>query len=206
VAEGNHPFIDDEAEPVPETGPITALRPYEFAEFNARAGDPHTLSSGMLAEIVEQIVKVEQPIHEEEVARRLAHVCGLQRAGRRIQEAATRGLEYARRQNRLDVQKRFWSENPDVEVEPRSRAQIATAEMVRKPEMISGAELAAAATVALRHNLALEHDELVTETARLIGLARVGESVREAIERAIRDFLSERIECDHLRRYRLKND
>jgi very-short-patch-repair endonuclease len=180
------------------------LRPYELTEYEYRTSEPHNLSDGMLAELVERIVEVEQPIHEEEVARRLAHVCGLQRAGSRVQDAALRGLRYARRQGRLGADQRFWSEDPKAPVDPRSRADLAAADPLRKPEMISGPELAAAAVVALRQNLALTRGELVTETARLIGWDRVGGYVQQAIESAI-DLLGDRVEHDHLERLRLRS-
>jgi very-short-patch-repair endonuclease len=182
------------------------LRPYEFATFRVRVhkDDPSQLYDGQLAEIVERIVTIEQPIHEEEVGRRLARVCGLQRAGSRIQAAATRGLVYARTKKKLVADGRFWTVEAGAETDPRSRANLVSAEPVRKPELIAGRELAAAARIALRQNLALSDEELVTETARLIGLARVGEYVREAIEDAIEGYLDDDLERDHLDRLKLK--
>ena len=58
--------------------------------------------------------------------------------------------------------------------------------------------------MALRQNLALARDELVTETARLIGWERVGEYVGQAIEDAIDLHLADRTETDHLGRLKLK--
>jgi hypothetical protein len=83
-------------------------------------------------------------------------------------------------------------------------AQLPSAATVRKPEMISGLEFAAAALTALRENLAVAHDELVIEVARMIGFARVGDHVREAIEEAIERHLTEHVERDHLARLRLE--
>jgi very-short-patch-repair endonuclease/Arc/MetJ family transcription regulator len=182
------------------------LRPYDFATFRVRVykDDPSQVYDGHLADLVERIVTIEQPIHEEEVGRRLAHVCGLQRAGNRIQAAAKRGLVFARAKNTLTADGHFWSVAGGAEIEPRSRADLASAETVRKPELISGVEFAAAARIALRQNLALSDDELVVETARLIGLARVGEFVRQAIEDAIEEHLSGELERDHLDRLKLK--
>lgn len=166
--------------------------------------DPSKLYDGQLADIAERIVTIEQPIHEEEVARRLAHVCGLQRAGNRIQAAAKRGLVFARLKKKLTADGRFWTVEAGTEIEPRSRADLASAEPVRKPELIAGQELAAAARIALRQNLALSDEELVIETARLIGLARVGEYVKAAIEDAIKGYLYDDLERDHLDRLKLK--
>ena len=73
-----------------------------------------------------------------------------------------------------------------------------------KVELISGRELAAAARIALRQNLALSDDELVFETARLIGWARVGPDVRQSIEDAVEKYLAGELERDHLERVKLK--
>jgi very-short-patch-repair endonuclease len=195
------PIADDCARP------LQALRPYEFADFSVAprgSVEPHTLSDGQLAHIVERIVSIEQPIHIEEVGRRLAKVCGLQRAGSRIQEAALRGLRAARRASHLEADGPFWCEDREAPVLPRSRSELASAEYVRKPEMISSAELAAVAVIALEQNLALDRDELIVESARLIGFARTGKDVAAALDIAISDRLAGQLEADHLGRLRLK--
>lgn len=174
---------------------------YQFAEVNAgRNVQPHLLSDGQLANIVEQIVAIEQPVHEEEVGRRLAAACGLQRAGSRIQDAAGRGLRAARRQGRLMAQGPFWLVADEVRLVARDRSDLEAAEHVRKPAMISPLELAEAARIVLVENLALEPQELVVETARAIGFARTGSDVSAAIERAIRTHLLPSLETDHLGR------
>ena len=48
-----------------------------------------------MAELVEQVVLVEGPIHLDEVIVRLRGAWGLQRAGGRIQAAVERGLAIA---------------------------------------------------------------------------------------------------------------
>ncbi|MBV9996913.1 MAG: DUF3320 domain-containing protein [Caulobacteraceae bacterium] len=149
-------------------------------------------------------MKVEQPIHQDEVGRRLARVCGHQRAGSQIQRAAQRGLRFGKSAGRLAEHRQFWTQATLGEIAPRDRGSLAQAEMVRKPEMICGRELAAAARMVLTRNLALAREELVVETARLIGLARVGEYVREAIEAAIDQHLAGEVAQDHLGRLKLK--
>ena len=113
-------------------------------------------------------------------------------------------MVYARLKKKLAVDRHFWTVDADAEIKPRSRANLASAEPVRKPELIGGQELAAAAKIALRQNFALSSEELVVETARLIGLARVGEYVRGAIEDAIEGYLDGDLERDHLGRLKLK--
>ena len=125
-------------------------------------------------------------------------MCRLQRAGSRIQAAARRGLSTAQSQKRLVRDRGFWSEPGEQAVVPRSRAYLPTSDTLRKAEMISGRELAAAAIVALRQNMAMERQDLVAETARLIGWDRVGEYVAEAIEDAIDRHLGGKTETDQM--------
>lgn len=160
------------------------------------------MSDGQLAYLVEQIVSIEQPIHEEEVARRVAAACGLQRAGSRIQEAAVRGLRAARRQGQLRADGQFWMLSDAKEVQARNRSSLAASEPVRKPAMISPLEIASAAHSVLQQNLAMDLEELVVETARVLGFARTGSDVAAAIETAIDKHLRPALASDHLGRLR----
>ena len=68
------------------------LRDYEVADFTVWARDePHLVPLAMMVEIVERIVGIEGPVHEEEIARRVATLFGKQKAGSRIVERAKAG-------------------------------------------------------------------------------------------------------------------
>jgi very-short-patch-repair endonuclease len=186
---------------------FAGLPPYVYADFeplNGREIEPHRLSDSQLAEVVTKIVAIEHPIHTSEVGRRLAQLCGKQRAGDRIQVAAARGLALARQQGRIDRQGDFWRLDLTTPVTARNRSGLASGDLVRKLDLIDEAELAAAARVALEQNLALGPEEWVTETARLLGFARLGKDVALAIETAIHRRLEGHIERDHLDRWKLK--
>lgn len=200
-AEISEPETADQEEAL--YAPPEGLPPYQFAKVSA-PGDtqPHLLSDGQLAKIVEQIVFVEQPIHEEEVGRRLAAICGLQRAGSRIQDAAGRGLRVARRQGRLISDGPFWRPADATAIIARDRSSLSNAEQVRKPAMISPLELAEAARIVLAENFALDMAELVVQTARAVGFSRTGSDVSAAIESAIRQHLMPNLEPDHMGRLR----
>ncbi len=51
-------------------------------------------------------------------------------------------------------------------------------------------------------NLSMTEEELITETARLLGFARTGSDVRSAIEEALADRLLPHLSRDHLGRFR----
>lgn len=62
---------------------------------------PHEVATNELAGVAARIVEIEGPIHGLEVARRIATVWGLHRAGNRIQEATNRALRWAVRRGTL---------------------------------------------------------------------------------------------------------
>lgn len=181
------------------------LRPYEYAQFSVRATPvkPQELSDGQLAYWVTKIVEVEQPIHSEEVGRRLAACCGWQRAGRVIQDCSLQGLLAAKRKGTLLREGDFWFLDDDKPVQARDRSQLPAMDPVRKVDMISPIELKAAAFHALDANLALSEDELVIETARSLGFARVGKDIDAALRSVIGSFASSDVEHDHLGRMKL---
>jgi len=208
---GDPGVSEDEAEwPDPTPGGpderTRRLKLYEFAQFQVRSTPikPQDLSPGQLAHWVTKIVEVEQPIHTEEVGRRLATCCGWQRAGRIIQESAYQGLVAARRNGDLVKEGEFWFLDDGKDVEARDRSDIDAAEGVRKVELISPVEVAAAAVVALEESIALLPDDLIVETARLLGFARVGKDIDGAFRTVIGGPLAEMVETDHLGRLRLR--
>lgn len=192
------PDITSSADPSP-----AGLPPYRFATPEAPQGiEPHRLSAEHLAGIVSEIVGIEQPIHEEEVARRLATACGLQRAGSRVQEAALSGLGAAEARGDVRSDGPFWLRQDPGEILPRSRSGLASGDHVRKAGMIAPGELAAAAELVLRQNQALEAPELISETSRALGFSRLTPDLSAAISAAIESRLRADLETDHLNRLR----
>ena len=164
---------------------------------------PHQLSAARLGELVVAIVEIEQPIHQEEVARRLATSFGLQRAGGRIQQVALQGLRYAERKGQLKQRKSFWGTASSGATIARDRSSLPSASTARKPELICSTEIAEAIVRVLRESLALTSDELIVETARAFGFARTGGDVATSIRKALKSEMDGRIKVDHLGRIAL---
>jgi very-short-patch-repair endonuclease len=192
---------DDEVEFIP---PAHRLAPYVVADFKiwSQGWKPQDFSPTQMADWVKRIVAIEQPIHAEEVGRRFASLCGWQRAGAQIQQAAQRGLHSAGKSGELVREGDFWL-LPGAQVSGRDRSQLGSADTLRKPAMIAPAEIEAVALHALRESLAMAEDELVVETARLFGFARTGTDVRVVIENALRTRLIPRLQRDSLGRLKL---
>jgi very-short-patch-repair endonuclease len=177
------------------------LDPYLKAEFRVAPGaaKPQDFSLAQVASWMFRIVEQEQPIHSEEAGRRLAAICGLQRAGNVIQQTALRALRSCESSGELESDGQFWTLS-GATILGRDRGQLAASDPVRKPAMIAPVEFEAAALHALRENLSMTEEELVMETTRLLGFARTGPDIRSAIEDALSERLLSKLARDHLGR------
>lgn len=163
---------------------------------------PQNIAEPQLRHWLKKIVEIEQPIHLEEIARRLTLCCGKQRTGSQISEVTKRALLAAKRAGELVAEGEFWVTGTGVGAIARDRSNLESNDPVRKPSMIAPSEYETAAYHALRQNLALSAEELLTETARLLGFARVGPDVRAAISSVIDGRVAPKVERDHLGRLR----
>ena len=169
--------------PQTEVSPRTTV-PYQEAEFRVRSDAlPHEVPR-KVEEAVRRIVDIEGPIHTEEVARRVATVWGLERAGSRIQDATRRALKALERQIALKPVGDFWMSAKAAEVQPRDRSE-AQSSTLRRAEYLPPAEVSATAKEVLKENVRVPLNELVVEIARRLGFARTGQDLREVILKVI---------------------
>ena len=165
------------------------VKPYQIAELSvdfSRA--PHEVSTKELFEIVLKIVETEGPIHEEEIARRVRDVWGLERAGGRIREAVRQALRYGVAQGRLQGDDKFYVV-PGAEVFVRDRSDVQSVTLL-KPEMLPPAEIRKAIVMVVEAHIGMTVDECVTEVVRLFGFKRTGSGLRERIEEQVRQALA----------------
>jgi very-short-patch-repair endonuclease len=152
--------------------------------------EPHEVPSSQLAEILVRIVSIEGPIHEEEIARRYAAVCGKERTGNRIREAVMEALSRAVRQKRLFSEGPFYSVQPMTECIPRNRS-AARSSTVRRPEMLPPIEIRTALSQVVREQVGVEPEGAIVEVARMLGFQRTGPELRKVIEDEIRVLLGD---------------
>lgn len=151
------------------------MPPYQRAVFPTHSWqEPHEIALGTLAELADRIVRAEGPIHQEEVARRVAASFGKEKAGSRIVSATLSALKAAqRRADDLLSDGAFWltrSQADDPPVRDRSAETGATL----KAAVISMLEIEAALRIARDDNAGGNGPELVRTAARLLGFRRVG--------------------------------
>jgi len=177
------PRPDARPTPASEDQPRSSV-PYKEADFKMSSElSPHE-APRKVQDAVRRIVDIEGPIHAEEVARRLATVWGLDRAGSRIQDAARRALKVLERAAVVQSAGEFWSSphSPAIQARDRSEAQSST---LRRAEYLPPAEVSVAATEVLKDNVRVPVNELVVEIARRLGFQRTGQDLQQVILKVI---------------------
>ena len=143
----------------------------------------HEVPSGRMAELVEQVVAVEGPVHIDEVVVRLRTAWGLQRAGGRIQAAVERGAAVALQRGRLAREGAFLTV-PGQAVTVRDRGSVISATL-RKPEMISSAEMEAAVLETVRTGLGASPDEITVSVPRMLGFKAASTQLRQLVQASV---------------------
>ena len=150
--------------------PVTTLgRSYTFG-----------LDTRAVAKVLEGVVQQEGPIHKVEAARRVAAHWEISRVGYRIQAR----IELIARSSCPSVSMRgdfFW---PASMREPPVR-RPAVGAAARRIDTIALEEIQQASLIIIRRGFGMTKNDLVRETARMLGHARTGGSVRCRIESGI---------------------
>ena len=162
---------------------------YEKADFTVSTFlEPHEIPLRELVKIVQRIVKIEGPVHVDEVARRLATVLGKKRTGARISAAVRQALRDTRAshhgEEHLQFSGDFWftvAQSKNVPVRDRSGESGPTLQAAALPPM----EVRSAATMLEKECGQMDRPEMVREIGRLLGFKRIGVDLRRAINSAL---------------------
>lgn len=132
----------------------------------------------LLSTMVDFVVDIEGPIHEDVLIRRIARHHGFQRAGRQIRDIVMKLAKQRRARRKEDVGVFFWPQGMTKVSQVPARYLDRDDEM-RNVDMICDEEIRA-----INNHLCLHGDAV--ELARRLGIARVTQSVRRRIENAVR--------------------
>ncbi|HET7896945.1 MAG TPA: DUF3320 domain-containing protein, partial [Flavisolibacter sp.] len=149
----------------------------------------HTL--GKLAGWIETIVRVESPVHFEEVARRMVEAAGISRLGSRTRSQLELAVKFAEGAGKIMRKSEFlWS--PHMEVPAlRKRSQLPAAS--RKIRLIAPEELQLAIEKVVSDSIAIQPEAAVRQVATLFGFQRLTEEMRQEILEAIRKAVGEKM-------------
>ncbi len=148
--------------------------------------EPHNYQLPLLADLTYRIVECEGPVHEVEVARRVAEKFGKERTGNRILGAVKRALSSMRLSgaNKLLSFDQFWYTPQQLEDPPvRDRSNLTGP--ILKTEMLPPIEIQKAAELAIEENGHVEGDQLAKAIATMFGFKRIGPDLKQAISAVI---------------------
>jgi len=181
------PMLQDatSAEPVTFEIPEVVVRQmpaYQRAIFPTRTWqEPHEVAVNTLAELATRIVGAEGPIHQDEVARRIAASFGKEKAGSRIMAATLSALKTAQRgSGDLLNDGTFWFTRAQAD-QPLVRDRSTESGATLRATSISMLEIEAALRIARDDNAGGDAPELVRTAARLLGFRRVGPDLQARI-------------------------
>ena len=168
-------------------------RPYVVAKPRIdRFGAPlHEVDLATLAEWMSQVVRVESPVHIDEVITRVRTAARVGRAGSRIQqrmkEAIGHGVRARMFEQRSDFLWRPGHETP--EVRSRDGHLPDAAKALKKVDMIAPEEIGQALYHAVNDSFGIGQNEAIKEACRLFGFKRAGTTITRRIEGVVYQLL-----------------
>ena len=145
----------------------------------AYADELHDMPVPALSELVKQIVRLEGPVHADEVVVRLRAAWGLKRTGARIQAAVERAIDAAVRFDGMLMTERFLG-MADTVVTIRDRSAVVS-DTLRKPDMLPPQEIEVAILDTLQKNYGAGLVEIAQYVARLFSFKATSPQLRETI-------------------------
>lgn len=165
---------------------VTAILPSDVA-----LQELHTYPMGKLGAWIQEVVKVESPIHFEEMARRIADANGISKIGSRIRASITNATDYAVKEGFIIKKNDFlWNpENHSLIIRERSLLPANS----RKLAFISPEEMNLAIAKVVENSIAIQPESAVILIAKLFGYSRVTEDMKMYIIQSIDKATNDRI-------------
>jgi len=177
TSEYQEPTSDQSAGPIIPSRPYKCFTPPHLLSPNRFYSDP----IDALASWASKVVAAEGPIHEDELARRMAAIFGMARAGRRIVDKVYRAVKHAERERKVSKRGQFFWPADMAEPPVRSR----DGEGPRDIGLICHEEIGQAAWLLLKAQFGMGRQDLVNQTARALGFNATGASIATAIQEAV---------------------
>lgn len=182
-------------EEAPETAPglsatIGNAIPYQTAELDLPRGgaEIHELPLPRVAGWVYEVVRVESPVHFDEVADRITDALRIARVGSRIRRTLEAAAKLCRSQGLIRIEGDFlWA--AEMTVPPvRDRSGLPAAS--REIETIAPEEVREAVLRVVISSHGIAADQIATEVSRLFGYARLTSAVRGPIDAVVREMVA----------------
>lgn len=149
----------------------------------------HEVSRHRMASWIKAVVDVESPVHQDEIARRIANCAGVKRIGGRIRAAFYSGLATAVRDRLVRQQGEFlW--RPDMK-QPKLRSRSGIPLASRSIHLISPEELAVAILGVIKASYGIQREMIPAEVCRLFGFRRTTSDISVTVDHIVGKLLDE---------------
>ena len=170
--------------------------PYKQAQIrlNIRGFQLADIPYYSLRETIMDIVRVEGPVHVDEIIRRIVDAVE-SKATRRVKENITHAINYAgKNQSIVKTGKFLWLAGTKHPIPIRNRSAIPKS---MKINLISPEEIAEAIRLVVKHSYGIDMESAAKEAASLLGFKRVTRETRSNIDSVIEKLVSNGIlECN----------
>ena len=156
---------------------ISGLDPRENVENRRQVGFISMLNN------MTSVVEVEYPIHRDELYRRTLQFYGIAKLGSKLRKRLDTILEYAIKNNKVNLKEAFVYPYGKRKVTVRNRAGVD--DVIKKIEYVSLDEIGEAALIIVRHDFTTPMENLITNTAKLLGFDRTSADIRERVMQGI---------------------
>lgn len=162
------------------------LIPYQtYDTISLTSGDDLYKSSiPTISSVVSEIVSTEGPIHSEEVIRRIRESCGLRRAGSKVRNIISSGMEMAENNGNIRRSGDFLLLNDTSRIDVRQRKYKVDI------TYISAEEIREALKMVLEFEKEINKRELIIKTSRLFGFKTTSKKTFDRIENVLEDMLN----------------
>ena len=169
-------------DPSGETSNGSLSIPYEEASFHVPSCNIVEMEGAKLMNLLNRVLKVEEPIHIEELARRAVELTGGKRIGKRSLQAVQRAIRSMLSQRMIEQDGDFYAVTDIMDCSVRDRTNVCSPNL-RKPALLPPTEIRAAVLQLVNANCGVTTDEVVTSVARALGFG----STRRSCEKSLKN-------------------
>ena len=173
------------------SAPSQLSKPYKSVtlEKTKASRDFSTSTIEELEALIEEIVRIESPVHERIVIDRLAEHFGFKRRGSRISQKISAAISRANRSRKVVKRGDFlWYTRM---TKPRVRNRSALSGFARTIDAIAPEEIREAVLLVVRHSFGIAREDIPRAVGEVFGFQRVKAQTRDAIVRAVDELIQE---------------
>jgi very-short-patch-repair endonuclease len=144
----------------------------------------HQVPARRMGAWIEEVVRIESPIHKSEIAHRIAEAAGVQRIGSRIESTIKLALSEAVRAKLIRQRGEFFWSLDMASAVVRDRSDLPNAS--RKLELVAPEELSEAIMTVVKRSFGISLADIPQAVCRLLGFGRTSEDMGALVDSIVR--------------------